>query len=374
MAGGKLARFVGGCVRDTLIDREFSDIDIATEESPESVLQLLKAAKITVKPLGIEHGSVLAILNKHSYNITTLRTDIETDGRYAQVSYTDNWQADANRRDFTMNALYADLNGTYYDPCQGYQDLKGGVIRFIGDADQRISEDYLRILRYFRFLAHYGKTPPQQANLHACQTHATRLKSISKERIWAELHRLLEAEDVSNVLQYMQVYGILNQIFSNEVNLSGLAKLIDAEKKYQIKPNALRRLTAISCKDISHLSSDLKLATKDLNYISRLQELVLSKPDLTDKFTCNSILYNDGPYLFLDLSLLLTSDLKKNIILSQNWHSPKLPISGQDLVNIGLSKGPELGKNLKALTQWWIEQSFKPSAADCLDWVRRNKL
>lgn len=368
MAGGKTARFVGGCVRNSLLQQPISDIDIATAESPEQVMVLLKAAGIHVIPVGIEHGSVLAV-HGQAYNITTLRADVETTGRHAVVSYIDDWSADAMRRDFTMNALYADLDGTFYDPCNGLPDLQEGRIRFIGDAQTRIREDYLRILRFFRFQAYYGKTPPENAHLEACRQNADGLKMLSKQRVWYEIRKLLLAENPLPALNLMVEHGIWTTI-----KTKGLPKLLALEQQYQAPKSAIRRLACLMGPK-PRILNEMNLSNDEFAHLTTLVKLMYDGPDLAVEFENTRLLYELGPDVFLDYILLTHENIETSMEHLRHWTSPKLPVRGQDLLDLGMGAGPEIGNTIKELTDWWLHNACKPDKTECLQWVKtRNKL
>jgi poly(A) polymerase len=234
VSGGQPVRFVGGCVRDGVLGRRVVDIDLATPEAPKRVMALLQAASLKAIPTGIEHGTVTAVADGRPFEITTLRRDVTTDGRRAVVAFTDDWQEDAARRDFTINALSADPDGTVHDPFGGIADLQAGRVRFVGDAATRIREDVLRILRFFRFQAHYGRGEPDAAGLAACREHAALLPGLSAERIAAELLKLLKAGDAAGTVALMREAGILAPILAELTDierLRGLQSLAEGEAR-----------------------------------------------------------------------------------------------------------------------------------------------
>jgi poly(A) polymerase len=234
-------RFVGGCVRDLVVGSPIKDIDFATKHTPEQVVYHLKKAGIQVIPTGIKHGTITAYFGTKQFEVTTLRRDINTDGRHAEVSYVDEWEIDAARRDFTINALYLSKSGKVLDFFGGIDHLRAGKILFIGDPDQRIREDYLRILRFFRFYARFGQGAPDEAAARACSRHSAQVNYLSGERIQAEMFKILELNNCPTVLQHMQNYGVLHFIFPGDVSFESLKKLLE------INPDApiLRRLSAI---------------------------------------------------------------------------------------------------------------------------------
>jgi poly(A) polymerase len=244
-AGGE-ARFVGGCVRDALVGRKVRDVDIATHEPPERVLNLLARAGIKAIPTGIKHGTVTAVIGARHFEITTLRRDVETYGRHAKVEYTDDWQADAARRDFTMNALFCGADGSIYDPFGGAADLRAQRVRFVGDPEARIREDVLRLLRFFRFHAHYGKPPPDAAALAACRSLAHLLPTLSGERICAETLKLLSAPEPADVIDLMGEAGVLANFLPEATRNDQLRALValesSAPRDLMPRTDPLRRL------------------------------------------------------------------------------------------------------------------------------------
>src|SRR3954471_20663691 len=236
--GGIAARFVGGCVRNAVLGHPVDDLDLAVDKPPEAVMRALDAAKIKVVPTGLAHGTVTAIANSRVFELTTLRRDVETDGRRAVVAFTDDWLADAGRRDFTFNALYADPDGTLYDPFEGRADLAAGKVRFIGDPDMRIGEDRLRVLRFFRFHAWYGRLPLDGPSYQACARNAAALGSLSGERVRKELLRTLQAPGAADALDAMLDAGVLDHWLPDYAGSARLRGLIAREDR----PDGLRRL------------------------------------------------------------------------------------------------------------------------------------
>ncbi|MFP5513038.1 MAG: CCA tRNA nucleotidyltransferase, partial [Alphaproteobacteria bacterium] len=244
-AGGADARFVGGCVRDAWLGRPVKDIDVATHAPPERVMELLEAAGIRVIPTGIDHGTVTALCGGKPYEITTLRRDVETDGRHARVEFTDDWMEDAARRDLTMNALSCTPDGAMFDPFGGLADLAAGRVRFVGEARRRIEEDVLRLLRFFRFHAHYGRGDPDAEALAACRELAPRLPTLSGERVRGELFRLLTAPCAAAVWRLMMGQGIMVHLLPEAMDADRLDRLIAVERDLGITPDPTRRLAAV---------------------------------------------------------------------------------------------------------------------------------
>src|SRR6267154_1092416 len=245
--GGIAARFVGGCVRDTMLGRPvgYDAIDIAVDKPPETVMRALEAAALKVVPTGIKHGTVTAIVRGRTFELTTLRRDVETDGRRAVVAFTDDWLEDAGRRDFTFNSLYADPDGTLYDPFDGRADLAAGRVRFIGDPDRRIAEDRLRVLRFFRFHAWYGQPPLDAVGFDACRRNAGALGGLSGERVAKELLRTLQAKRSPDAVEAMSEAGALDHWLPEYAGVVRLRALIRREDEKQEGPDGLRRLAAV---------------------------------------------------------------------------------------------------------------------------------
>ncbi|HWA45288.1 MAG TPA: CCA tRNA nucleotidyltransferase, partial [Hypericibacter adhaerens] len=244
-ADGAELRFVGGCVRDAVLGRAIKDIDLATPDPPETVIALLKRAGLKAVPTGIEHGTVTAVVEKQPFEVTTLRRDVETDGRHAKVEFTDDWRADAARRDLTFNAMSLSPDGTLHDYFGGFDDLQAGRVRFVGDAATRIEEDVLRLLRFFRFYAHYGKPPPDAVALEACRRMAPRLPDLSGERIQAETLKLLAASDPAPVVALTQNDGVLEHWLPEARSVARLAALVRIENGLGREPDPLLRLAAL---------------------------------------------------------------------------------------------------------------------------------
>ncbi len=368
------SRFVGGCVRNTLMSRPVDDIDIATQLLPEEVLAALEAADIRAIPTGIEHGTITAIIGTTPFEITSLRRDVETDGRRAVVAFTRDWAEDAQRRDFRLNALYADAEGTVYDPTGGgLKDAAEGWIIFIGDADQRLREDYLRILRFFRFNAWYGRDM-DAAGLAACARQVQGLQKIAAERIWKELKKLLAAPTPSRVLTPMADAGVLNQILPFEVTLlprpeqavNGLEAL---EQAYALNSDPIQRLMVILVRDaanVPQLAKALKLSNHEQD---RLHAWTQVKGDLNAPVPPKDIRaeeYRLGRQAVQDWAVCATAHSVLNYFQTAP-DLPVFPVKGQDLLQIGFSTGPDVGKILKKLEELWIESDFCLSKSALLE-------
>jgi len=383
--GGREARFVGGCVRDALLGRKITDIDLATPEPPERVMKLLADAKITVVPTGLKHGTITAVVNKQPFEITTLRRDVETDGRHAKVEYTDDWEADAARRDFTMNALFCAPDGTLYDAFGGIEDLRARRVRFVGDAEARIREDVLRLLRFFRFQAHYGKPPPDDAALAACSRFAHLLPTLSGERVCQETMKLLRAPEPASVFALMREQGILKHFLPEATRIDRLAALVTIEGVVSSalleRADAVRRLGALlddSVEVARAVASRLKFSNADRE---RLVAILRDRdPDLNEPAR-RRLIHRLGTERFIDRALLNwaglvakdgTQDRRETeswidlIRFAREWPVPEFPLKGRDLLEAGVPTGPAIGELMEQLEAWWIEGDFAADRKACL--------
>jgi poly(A) polymerase len=361
------ARFVGGCVRNWLIGQPIDDIDIALDKPPETVTHALEAADIKVVPTGLSHGTVTAVVGGRPFELTSLRRDVETDGRRAVVAFTDDWRTDAARRDFTFNALYADRQGAIYDYFDGRADLTAGRVRFIGDPDQRIAEDRLRVLRFFRFQAWYGRPPVDAAGFDACRRNAASVRGLSAERVRKELLRLLQARRPADALEAMVGAGALDHWLPEYAGTPRLRALIEREEQ----ADPLRRLAAIlgPSADATNIGKRLKLSTQET---LRLQ--VMLEPLPAEAHDIRVLLYRLGPTLFVDRVLLegeALGDWRAALDLARRWTPPSLPIGGADALKLGLKPGPRIGKLLDAVEAWWIDDGFTADRAACLAELER---
>lgn len=369
-ANGAVARFVGGCVRNALLNLSVSDVDIATDSLPEETVKLLEKAGIRAVPTGIKHGTVTAVIKKKHFEITTLRSDIKTNGRHAEVAFSKSWTEDAKRRDLTINTFFADLDGTVYDPLDSFEDLKNGVIRFVGNPKKRLEEDILRLLRFFRFYAYYGRSILDDAALEACREKAPNLKNLSGERVRDELFKILKAPDPKAVLLLMQKNGILEHFLPEAINFNRLNQMVQLEKTY-FEADALRRLAAVfGAADIKETALRLRLSNKEKN---RLIAIVTSDFYPETEKEMHRFIYYNSKELFIDLVLMNWADDKWRDILEKatSWQVPKFPISGKDMQAIGIKKGTEIGKTLKSLENWWIENDFTADKEQLLERIEK---
>lgn len=353
--GHENARYVGGAVRDTLLGLPVKDIDMATVLRPETVIERLKAAGIRSVPTGIEHGTVTAVLPGGPVEITTLRHDVSTDGRRATVAFASDWREDAARRDFTINALYAEpATGEIFDWFGGRQDLDNRHVRFIGDARQRIREDHLRILRYFRFQARFGHVPADEEAESACAELAATLKGLSRERVGMETMNLLGLPDPAPTVQRMAELGVLAVILP-EADPAGLAALIAAETAQGHAPDAIRRLAALLPAQpalAEHVASRFRLsaAQKKRLATAAARNGAAGEP--------RTLAYRLGREPALDRLLIEGAD---TAALS-GWEIPRLPLKGGEIVARGVGVGPEVARVLRQVEQAWIAEGF-PDAA-----------
>ncbi|MFO1082096.1 MAG: CCA tRNA nucleotidyltransferase [Reyranellaceae bacterium] len=367
-AAGIAARFVGGCVRNWLSGRVIDDIDIAVDKPPQIVTAALEAAGLKVVPTGIAHGTVTAVVEGRPFELTTLRRDVETDGRRAVVAFTDDWRTDAERRDFTFNALYVEPDGTLHDYFGGQADLQAGRVRFIGDPEQRIAEDRLRVLRFFRFHAWFGRPPLDGAGFQACRRNAASLRGLSAERVRKELLRLLEAPAPADALDAMVEAGALDHWLPEFSGTAALRALVGREPA----PEPIRRLAAVlgPGADARVVGKRLKLSTQET---VRLQ--VLLEPPAEEARHPRAALYRLGPTLFVDRVLLLgetAGDWRASLDLARRWPPPELPVRGADVLKLGLKPGPAVQRLLDSVEAWWIDGDFRADRTECLAELERR--
>lgn len=355
------ARFVGGAVRNALLGLQVGDIDIATPLTPGEVTARLEAAGLKAVPTGFDHGTVTAVAGGKPFEITTLRRDVETDGRRAVVMFSANWEEDARRRDFTMNALYASTDGEVFDYVGGVDDLNAGRVRFVGDAATRIREDYLRILRLFRFHAWYGKSEIDGDALRAAAAQKAGLKGLSIERVTKEMLRLLEADDPMPSLRAMAAAGILGDVLPGTLDLARLEKLVAIDADNFFAPDAVLRLAALGGGRTLRLSN---AQAERLDDLAAATEKIVSYLSIKD---VRRLLYRLGPKRFKDRVFLKWADDPKasNFIqwrallaLADSWQRPRFPLSGGNVMHAGVPEGPLVGRVLAEVEEWWIESDF----------------
>ncbi len=361
-AAGEPVRFVGGCVRDALIgfERENVDIDLATPLLPDAVIAAAEAAGLRAVPTGMEHGTVTIVADHRPFEVTTLRRDVETDGRRAVVAFTRHWAEDAARRDFRLNALYADPDGTLHDPTGGgMDDARAGRIVFVGDPETRIREDYLRILRFFRFTAWYGRAAPHAESLAACTRLKDGLNRLSAERLGKETLKLLAAADPRTAVRLMRDSGVLAELLPRADDLhhfEALAPLSD---------DALLRLAALlpDAEAGAAVAARLRLSNAQRD---RLLAALAPEPRVRPDDPSQSVraaLYAVGAQTVADRLRLSAAerggDPAELLALAAEWTPKRLPVTGADLQALGLPPGPELGSTLRRLEQAWIASDFQ---------------
>ena len=370
-----LTRYVGGAVRDDLLGLDVSDIDLATRLLPDAVIERLEKARIKAVPTGIEHGTVTAVSDGQPAEITSLRRDVSTDGRRATVAFTDDWEEDAARRDFTINALSADpVTGEIYDYFGGLEDIESRRVRFIGDPEARIAEDHLRILRFFRFHARFGTGAPDADALDACTARANDLMALSRERIADELLKLLGLPDPAPTVALMLDRAILKPVLP-EIEIDTLAvleRLIAAERAANIGPDALRRLSALLPPDPAlsqKVSARLRLSNKACKRLG-------CNADRDIGPNPQALAYRIGMECALD-RLLIVGDPAQAASLAE-WNIPKLPIGGGTLISRGLPEGPIVARTLRSIEDRWVEAGFPQGealeriVADALETLTRD--
>lgn len=369
------ARFVGGAVRDALLGRAIGDVDLATPLPPEEVMRRLAAARIKTVPTGIEHGTLTVVVPPRHFEITTLRRDVESFGRHARVLFTDDWAADAARRDFTMNALFLDGDGNVFDPVGGLPDLRAGRVRFVGDAETRIREDVLRLLRFYRFHAHYGRGAPDAAARAACRALKHLLPMLSGERVAAETLKLLAAPNPLPVLGLMVADDVLAVLLPEAHGLDLLAALLPLEPA----PGALRRLAALVDGGGAAVAARLRLSNEQrarLDALALPQRLAVDPAG--DARAQRRALHRFGADAYRDLALLRAAETGAGErvpgLLAQvaSWQPVVFPLKGRDATALGVPVGPAVGRLLKELEAWWEDGDYRADRRQCLDELERR--
>lgn len=369
-AAGYEGRVVGGSVRNSLMGLPVSDLDIATPATPDMVVKACARAGLTTVPTGLDHGTVTVIAAHTPIEVTTLRRDVETDGRRATIAFTNDWAEDARRRDFTMNALYCDAEGRLYDYVGGFPDLVARRVRFIGNADERIAEDYLRILRFFRFHATYATGAPDPVAMAACARGLPGIARLSAERIRAEFVKLLVAPGAVAAVRAMEDIGLLPVMLGIAPRPDVMESLVAAEAEAGAAPDAMLRLSGLAIAvpdDIPRMAARLRLSTEERKALLVVDRDVVAKLGAIDARRAREIVYRNGPAESRRLSLVLAAvspDRHAEAALlretAASWQRPQLPVSGADLVARGLQPGPAIGELLAGLESWWIAHDFPP--------------
>ncbi|WP_337186484.1 CCA tRNA nucleotidyltransferase [Phenylobacterium sp.] len=369
--GADCARFVGGCVRNALVGRPVDDLDIATTLTPDRVQAALKAAGLRSVPTGLEHGTITAISDRTPHEITTLRRDVSTDGRRATVAFTDDWTLDAQRRDFTLNALYARRDGAILDPTgRGVEDARAGRIVFVGDPEARLREDYLRNLRFFRFYAWFGKAPPDPAAVAACAELRDGVTTLAAERLSKEMLKLLAADDPRAAVRLMAETGVAEAVLGFEPRLGRFEALVEIETELLFEADPVLRLAALSSDDqlaAGRLAERLRLSNADRDrVVAALSPTPILKSWMSPREIRREV-YRTGQAVFRDRARLAwaasprtatTMQWRGMIALAEGWTAPAMPLTGQDVMNAGVPKGPLVGEVMREVEDWWVDNDF----------------
>ncbi len=375
---GEEARVNGGAVRNALMGHPIGDVDISTTLEPAQAAQILQEAGHKVIPTGIDHGTITAVIAGQAFEITTLRQDIKTDGRHAQVVFGRDWLADAKRRDLTINALYVDAGGTVYDPLDGVEDVMSKTVRFIDDAETRIREDYLRILRFFRFFAWYGAFRPDAEGLKACSRQKDNLSSLSPERVWQELSKLLAAPDPGRAILWMRQTGVLTSILpeSEKWGIDFLPGLVSAESDNGWSQDSILRLMSIIAPNRDSVETLCKRLRVSNLVRNRLETWAATAvPDVSlSKGEFHKWLYRNDITAVSDclkLAIARADDslgkYKRQLKWLDGWEKPQFPLRGQDLLDLGMAPGPQIAARLDEVQNRWIDSGFKLSKDDLLN-------
>ena len=363
------SRFVGGCVRNTLMGRAVDDIDIATQLTPDAVIALAQEAGFAAHPTGIEHGTVTVVVDHHPFEITTLRRDVSTDGRRATVAFTEDWAEDAARRDFRMNALYADARGAIHDPTGGgLDDARAGRVIFIGDAHTRIKEDYLRILRFFRFNAWYARGPLDPSGLHACADLVAGLDTLSVERVWKEAKKLLGAPNPRAAWEGMEAIEVRARALGEMTHRDRLGALMTLEADLMLPVDPMTRVAAALPDQLTAaaFARRLKLSNEERD---RLVAALGDEVKLTSYMSLREMrraIYKVGNEAFRDRVMLAWAESghakaqqwRALVAHAQMWTPPKLPLTGDEIMAAGVPAGPKVGLVMREVEAWWIDSDF----------------
>jgi poly(A) polymerase len=384
-SGGEEARVVGGAVRNELLDEKVGEIDVATTAVPEEVTRRVEAAGFKAVPTGIEHGTVTVIIQGAPFEVTTLRVDVETFGRKANVRFGRDWKADAKRRDFTINALSVSADGTLYDYVGGLGDLAARRVRFIGDPARRIAEDYLRILRFFRFHAAYGKGALDAAGVAACIAARDGVQSLSRERLRMELLKLLVAAGAEAALTAMAEAGLLVPLLAGVPVVPHVGRMAALETSLGFAPDPIRRLAALAvfvAEDAERLSQRLRLSNVEQERLASMAQVWWRRIVPAGDDLARPWLYRLGAQHFTDRVLLAwarsgasadDSAWRELVTLPQRWQPPAFPLKAADFIARGVEKGPALGAVLHLAEEAWIAAGF-PDEAGALDRIARTAI
>ncbi|MBX3521333.1 MAG: CCA tRNA nucleotidyltransferase [Xanthobacteraceae bacterium] len=373
--GGEESRVVGGAVRNLLLGLPLHEIDLATTATPKTIIDRVAAAGFKAVPTGIEHGTITVVAEGKPFEVTTLREDVETDGRHAVVRFGRDWKKDAERRDFTINAMSLTEDGAVHDYCGGLADIEARRVRFIGEADRRIAEDYLRVLRFFRFFAAYGEGEPDREGYLACARARPKLGALSRERIRAEILKTLAARRAADAMTAMADAGIYDAVFANAPELPALSRLVLIEQSLEIETDAVRRLAAVAVRideDALHLRERFRLSNEEYRRLYSMADRWWRLTPSSGEAYAKETLYRIGPEEYADRALISfahadasLADGKWSAMLSlpSRWSAPKFPLSADDFIKRGVEKGPKLGRALASAEAAWIAADFPEDAA-----------
>jgi len=382
-SGGEEARVVGGAARNALMGLPLSEIDIATTAPPDEVVRRAAAGGLRAVPTGIDHGTVTLVVDGTPFEVTTLRQDVETFGRKAKVAFGRDWKVDAERRDFTMNALSISADGVVHDYVDGLADLEAHRVRFIGDPARRIAEDYLRILRFFRFQASYAHGAPDPAGLHACIVARDGLRNLSRERVRAELMKLLVAPYAIPTLVVMAEAGFAEMLLGGLALLASFANMIKVEEAAEVAPDAVRRLGALGVlidEDAERLQEKLRLFNSEYERLASIADCWWRVSPALGEAGARELLYRLGADRYVDRVLVAWTRAPQGaadpawralVALPTRWTAPRFPLKSNDLVARGVSRGPALGVALRAAEEAWIVAGF-PLDQVALDRIANN--
>ena len=361
---------VGGSIRDALLNREITDIDFATSLKPKTITEILNKENIKFIDVGIDHGTVTAIINERKFEITTFRNDIFTDGRHAQVSFSNSLEEDALRRDFTINAMYLDKSGNLIDPTDGKKDLENRVVRFIGRPDERIKEDYLRILRYFRFLALFSDISPDAEVMKTISANLDKLSVVSKERQWNELKSILTLTAPNNAISAMSEIGLLDDYFNGIGINDAFVNLIEIESKISFSIDPILRLSTLIENSLDKANTIIKKLplskseSTDLLKLCTLNKKVVSYMSMKEVRYLLYLLGRDGFQKQILVNWAKDTNNKNEVNwrslyeVAQSWEKPSFALTAKDVINMGISQGPMVGDILKEVEDWWAENDF----------------
>ena len=361
---------VGGSIRDALLNREITDIDFATSLKPKTITEILNKENIKFIDVGIDHGTVTAIINERKFEITTFRNDIFTDGRHAQVSFSNSLEEDALRRDFTINAMYLDKGGNLIDPKDGKTDLENRVVRFIGNPDERIKEDYLRILRYFRFLALFGDISPDAEVMKTIKANLDKLSVVSKERQWNELKSILSLNAPNNAISAMSEIGLLDVYFDGTSINDAFVNLIEIESRISLSIDPILRLSILVENSLDKANTIIKKLplsksdSTDLLKLSTLNKKIVSYMSMKEVRYLLYLLGRDGFQKQILVNWARDTNNKNEVNwrslyeVAQSWEKPSFALTAKDVINMGISQGPMVGDILKEVEDWWAENDF----------------